>query len=1036
LLVRLGLLCLAAAIGEMRECFGFSEHWPRQRRSAANNLCRMLRRHFSVKLRIVFGIILFSAITPSSLLAQSPAKLSANGQGPASTSAQSVNTKKQMEAEAKKEYERGLEAEKNQDWALAFAAYAEAAEEDPGNQQYMSRRETARRQLVASAVKRAEQDVLTGQSALAREELNGALALDPGDQIVSKQLAQLPPFIAEELHQLLVKPAGVVRLEPLTGTRDLRFDGDTMGAYEEVARQFGVQASFDLDLVPRPVRLRLDKVDFMAAMGALGDMTGTFWRPLTSRLFFIAADTPEKRREFDVSVVRTAQLPAATTTFEMTEMLRVIRTIVGINRAELDPASRTITLRATPQAVSVATQLLDQLEQPPGEVMLDMEVLQVDRTAARQLGITPPESATAFSLSPEELQTAEQSEQGLISVIQQLFGSTSAISGLNSSQIAPLVGSGQLGIGSLIPPLVAFGGGRSTFLATLPGAAAAFADTLNLIRSGRRILLRAEDGMPATFFVGERVPITLASYSANLGPSQFVPTVTSNLFPRIDTATGVDPLAVAAADFNGDGHTDLAVANHTDNTVSILLGNGDGTFTPAAPLATGKGPVAIVAADFNGDGHPDLAVVNQTDSTLSIFLGNGDGTFALNSTLATGSNPVAIAAADFDNDGKIDLAVVNQGTATAPGNTVSIFLGNGDGTFTAGSILTTGGKPSAIVAAPMVTGNNNVDLAVTNEGANSVSLFLGNGDGTFTPNGTLTTGNSPDAIVAGAFDSNLDSNTDLLVANQTDNTVSVFLGNGDGTFGVGGIFATGTSPAALATADFNIDGRPDLAVSDQTADTVSILIGNGDGTFATRLDLGTGTGPAGLVAADFTGSGRPDLAIADATANTVTVLLNNASFTTPQGGNPLTPFPYAQYEDIGLKVKATPHMNPDGQVTLELDFELKSLTGDSVNGIPVISDQSIEQTVQAKDGATTALAGILESQQMNAITGTPGLASLGPAGLVAGKSNKQESSTELLILLTPRVLRLGPIAGKPIYVGRAPVGSTVRFGFPIARPIP
>jgi hypothetical protein len=993
-------------------------------------------RHLPVKLSIVLGISFLSALTPGALFAQSQAKVSAASQAPASASAQVAAAKAKNQAEAKKEYERGLEAENNQDWALAFAAYAEAAEEDPGNQEYMSRREMARRQLIANAVKRAEQDVLTGQQSLAREELNGALALDPGDQIVPKQLAQLPSSIAEQLRHLLIRPSGVVQLEPLTGTRDLRFDGDTMGAYEEVARQFGVRASFDVDLVPRPVRLRLDHVDFLAAMRALGDMTDTFWRPLTSRLFFIAADTPEKRREFDVSVVRTAQLPASTTTFEMTEMLRVVRTIVGINRAELDPASRTITLRATPQAVSVATQLLEQLEQPPGEVMLDMEVLQVDQSAARQLGITPPESATAFTLTPQELQTAEQSEQGLISVIQQLFGSAGGISGLNSSQIASLVGSGQLGIGSLIPPLVAFGGGKTTFLATLPGAAAAFAETLNLVRSGRRILLRAEDDTPATFFVGQRVPITLASYSPSLGSSQFVPTLTSNLFPRIDTATGVDPLAVAAADFNGDGHTDLAVVNHTDNTASILLGNGDGTFTPAPLLTTGKGPVAVVTADFNGDGHPDLAVVNQTDNTVSIFLGNGDGTFTLKSTLTTGSNPVAIAAADFNNDGKIDLAVVNQGTATVPGNTVSIFLGNGDGTFTAGSVLATGATPSAIVASAMVTGNNNIDLAVTNEGANSVSVFLGNGDGTFTSAATLTTGNSPVAILAGAFNSNIDSNMDLVVANQADDTVSVFLGNGDGTFGTATNFATGTIPVALATADFNIDGRPDLAVSDQTADTVSILIGNGDGTFATKLDLGTGTGPAGLVAADFTGNGRPDLAIADSTANTVTVLLNNASFSTPQGGNPLTPFPYSQYEDIGLKVKATPHMNPDGNVTIELDFELKSLTGESVNGIPVISEQTVEQTVQAKDGATTALAGFLESQQMNAIAGTPGVATLGPAGLLAGNSNKQESSSELLILVTPRVLRLGPVAGKPIYVGRAPVGSTVRFGTPIPRPVP
>ncbi|HEV2298455.1 MAG TPA: FG-GAP-like repeat-containing protein [Candidatus Acidoferrales bacterium] len=958
------------------------------------------------------------------------AQASAN-QAPPKNQTEQPNPKKAVEA-----YGRGLKAEKAKNWAAAFAAYTEAAKDDASSREYAMRREIARSQLVNEAVERAERDALMGQDEQARKELNGALALDPSDQIVRERLAQLAPAATAALHQMLVQPAGAVRLEPLTGTRDLRFDGDTMGAYEEVARQFGVEASFDVDLVRRPVRLDLESVDFMTAMQALGDMTGTFWRPLTQRLFFVTSDTPEKRRQYDVSVVRTAQLPSSVTPADMTEMLRVVRTIAGINRADLNQATREITLRATPQAVSVASRLLDQLEQPQGEMVLEMEVLEVDRTAARQLGITPPESATTFSLTPQELQTAEQSAQGLISVIQQLFGSTSATSGLSASQIAALVSSGQLSLGSLIPPLVAFGGGKTTFLATLPGAAASFAEMLNVVRSGRRILLRAQNDKPVTFFVGERVPITLATFSANLGTSHFVPTVTSDLFPRVDTPTGIDPLAVAAADFNSntDENEDLAVANHGDNTVTILLGKGDGTFSIGTPLTAGNQPVAIVSADFNGDGHQDLAVVNQKDNTVSIFLGNGDGTFTLKTTLSTGSNPEAIATADFSGDGIADLAVVNQGTTGAPGNSVSIFLGNGDGTFTTGSVLTTGRTPSAITAAAMVSGSNVVDFAVANQADNTVSVFLGKGDGTFTLKSTLATGNSPAAVVAAEFHSATSSNIDLAVANQADNTVSVFLGNGDGTFGTATNFATGTSPVALATADFNIDGQADLAVSDQTANTVSVFIGNGDGTFAPRLDLGTGTGPAGLVATILTSSGRPDLAIADSMANTVTVLLNNASFTSPGGGLPLNLFPNAEYQDVGLKIKATPHMNLNGEVTIEMNFELRSLTGDNVNGIPVISDQSVDQIVRVKDEETTALAGMLETQQMNTITGTPGLAGLGTLGRIASKHNKQEDTTELLILVTPRIVRFGPTTGKPIYAGRAPVGGSGAFTPRAVRP--
>jgi hypothetical protein len=336
-------------------------------------------------------------------------------------------------------------------------------------------------------------------------------------------------------------------------------------------------------------------------------------------------------------------------------------------------------------------------------------------------------------------------------------------------------------------------------------------------------------------------------------------------FTRSDLAVGNFPSAVIAGNFDGNGTLDLAATNQSDNTVSILLNNGNGTFQTHVDYKTGTAPVALVVGDFNGDGILDLAVANSTAGTVSILLGNGNGTFQGKHDFSTGTgtqNPVWLAVGDFNGDGNLDLAVANE-----TGNAISILLGNGEGSFTLKSSPTTASPAS--VAVGDFNGDGFLDLVVSNSTANTVSILLGNGDGTFQA-GTVLTNIKSDPHCVAVADYNGDGILDLAIANETSNTTLLAFGNGDGTFKLPlTVYSTGTGPAVEVAADLNGDGYLDLLTSNlSTQSTFSYLLNDGDGTFQFHINYGTGDSPLGLTVGDFNNDGMLDIAVAASTENT------------------------------------------------------------------------------------------------------------------------------------------------------------------------
>ena len=463
---------------------------------------------------------------------------------------------------------------------------------------------------------------------------------------------------------------------------------------------------------------------------------------------------------------------------------------------------------------------------------------------------------------------------------------------------------------------------------------------------------------------------------------------------------GSSPTGIVVADFNGDGKPDIAVANFVSGNVSILRGNGDGTFQAAvnfdAGMANNGAPLSVAVGEFNGDGKLDLVVFQPGNSNpanilpgaVSVLLGNGDGTFQNAHSLALKSDDAATVVADFNLDGKLDLAVMNSSLG------IVLFLGNGDGTFQ--PPRQTSVPSGVLLIKGDFNGDGKSDLAVAS--TNAVNLFLGNGDGTFQSGPTAAIGGGFVVQQVQAVDLNADGKVDLVVESEkrsqicmsgvcntypSSEHVSLFLVNADASLQPERVIAsatsimhtvlnsTGSQIHAPAVGDFNGDGKPDLAYSriifsksSNPSNYIEIQLGHGDGTFSSPLRFADSMPFAPFAAAeDLNKDKLSDLIFLDTVNNAVVIELN----TSPTSGADLgITDAGASAEPVGVGVALTYTANV-------LNEGPKDATGvtfvDTLpNGVSFVSAATTQGSCIQSNGIVTCNIGALASAFDAAVT--------------------------------------------------------------------
>jgi VCBS repeat protein len=338
--------------------------------------------------------------------------------------------------------------------------------------------------------------------------------------------------------------------------------------------------------------------------------------------------------------------------------------------------------------------------------------------------------------------------------------------------------------------------------------------------------------------------------------------------PVVNYPVGTYPYGIAAADLDGDGKLDLLTDDN--NGLSFLKGVGDGTFKAALASPLPGRAVGLALGDLDSDGRLDAVVGDSNGYNIRVLPGRGDGSFAMATSYTGGLNSYYQKVGDINGDGKLDI-VASDSSGTGD---YTVLINKGNGTFNPAAVVKTCLGPEELVLRDL-NGDGKIDVAFSCGGFQGglLGVHMGKGDGTFGPIATYASGGQPWGMAAGDVDR--DGDLDLVVANDDDSNVGVYINPGNGLFKPRVVYPSGKSnPSAVAVEDLDGDAWPDLAVANASGNNIAILLNNGDGTFGAPQTFPVHNEPILLALGDFNGDGMMD--IASANFNDVSVLINTS----------------------------------------------------------------------------------------------------------------------------------------------------------------